>query len=779
MDRFPALKVALLFGMGILIAQAVGIPVAFPLAAGCAVAGCVLLSAARRPWGDGGLALLIVVAGMASQQLHAGLAACPWESGRRYVALIDVTAEPRRTDAGWRFPARVRLESDGTTDRARDFTVMARMPDDPSWSPSYGDRAWIGGEFVSAPGQRNPGCFDYRAYLEHNEVAGILRVDRSQFLSAGHGSALISGVILPARRHVRRVVGEFLTGDEAALLAGLALGERDGLSKRVLTAFSDTGTTHVLAVSGLHVVLAAFVIFMLLRLLQVPKRWAGGGTIAGLAFYTLLTGAAPSITRAAIMACCGIVGTLFERKGSGLNSLGLAALVILACWPQALADAGFQLSFAATFGILALTRPVQGWLFRLSGNGLVREWLLLPLAVSLAAQVATAPVVAWHFHRVPLVSLAANLVIVPLTNLLLAIGLCMSLVGVLSLGAVRPLAASAWAVSWLSLRSVELFAAAAIGTVPWPRPDLVQLALYGAAAGLVFGWAALGRWRAALIAVAAIAVAALAIGAALPRPAVLRVTFLDVGQGDAALVELPNGRRLLVDAGPAAAEYDAGERVVLPFLRAAGISRLDGMVISHSDADHSGGMAHLLSRVATRRVLVSGSQTLQPEYANGLAAAAAAGTGVDTISGCDTLDGIAPCRGFVFGRADSAVTGNEASLVLWLRYGDHTFLFSGDMGPELEDTLRARGLLQQCTVLKAPHHGSRINNAPAIIGLLRPRQCVITVGERNRFGHPAPEVVGGYRRAGATVYRTDQCGAVIMESDGRILRVRTMAEARS
>ncbi len=426
-------------------------------------------------------------AGMASQQLHAGLSVCPWESGRRYVAVIDVAAEPRRTDAGWRFPARVRLESDGTRDRARDFTVLARMPDDPTWSPSYGDRAWIGGEFVPAPGQRNPGCFDYRAYLEHNEVAGILRIDQAQFLSAGHGSALIGSVILPARRHVRRTVGEYLAGDEAALLAGLALGERDGLSKRVLAAFSDTGTTHVLAVSGLHVVLAAFVIFMLLRLLQVPKRWAGGGTIAGLAFYTLLTGAAPSITRAAIMACCGIVGTLSERKGSGLNSLGLAALVILACWPQALADAGFQLSFAATFGILALTRPVQGWLFRLSGNGLVREWLLLPLAVSLAAQIATAPVVAWHFHRVPLVSLAANLVIVPLTNLLLAIGLSMSLVGALSLVAVRPLAASAWAVSWLSLRSVELFAAVAIGTIPWPRPDLPQLALYGAAVCLAFG----------------------------------------------------------------------------------------------------------------------------------------------------------------------------------------------------------------------------------------------------------------------------------------------------
>jgi competence protein ComEC len=776
MDRYPALKLALLFGMGILTAYAVRVPIAFVALAGMALACCVTAVVVRRPWQETGVALLVVATGMVCQQVHAGLSCCPWEPGRRYVAVVDVAAEPRRTDGGWRFLARVRTETDGAVDRPRDFMVLARMADDPSWLPAYGDRAWVGGEFVLAPGQRNPGCFDYRAYLDHAEVAGILRIDGAGHLSAGNGNPLIGGVIIPARRHIRRVIAGHLSGDEAALLSGLALGERDGLSKAVLAAFSDTGTTHVLAVSGLHVVLAAFIIFMLLRLCQVPKRWAGGGTIAGLAFYTLVTGGAPSITRAAIMASCGILGELFERKGSGINSLGLAALLILSCWPQALADAGFQLSFAATLGILALTRPIQDRLFRLSGNKLVRDWLLLPLAVSLAAQVATAPVVAWHFHRVPLVSLAANLVIVPLTNLLLAIGLCMSLVGALSLAAVGPLAASAWGVSWLSLRSVELFAAVAVGTVPWPRPDLAQLALYGSVVGVTFGWRTLGRWRKPLLAAAVVAMALLAARSVLPRPAVLRVTFLDVGQGDAIFVEFPNGRRLLIDTGPAMRDYDTGERVIVPFLRARGITRIDDVLVTHCDADHSGGMSYLFSHVAAGRLMLSRAREEQPDYRRGAAAAAASGAVVDTVSGHDTLAGIAPCSGFVFGRADSAGHGNDASLVAVIRYGDHSFFFSGDMGPELEDTLLARGLLQRCTVLKAPHHGSRINSTPAIIGRLLPRYCVITVGEHNRFGHPSPEVVSGYRRAGAAVYRTDQCGAVIMETDGRVLRVRTMTD---
>lgn len=780
MERYPALRLACMFGVGILIATAVSVPFVFPALLLAGLALCAFELAAKKPLDRAGLSLLVIGLGAFSLWIHANLTQCSWEQGRRYAAVIDVVSEPRRTETGWRFLARVRGDArdagGGWQVTARDFTVLARLPEDPDWAPRYGDRAWAGGEFVLAPVQRNPGNFNYRDYLDHNEVSGIFRVDQAQLLSAGHGHSVINGIILPARRHVRAVIAQYLRGDEAALLSGLALGERNDLSKRVLEAFSNTGTTHVLAVSGLHVVLAAFIIYMLLRLLQTPKRWAGAGTIAGLSFYTLLTGAAPSITRATIMASCGIVGMLFERKGSGLNSLGLAALLILSWWPQALFDAGFQLSFAATFGILALTRPVQDILFRISGNPIVRQWLLLPLAVSVAAQVATAPVIAWHFHRVPMVSLAANLVVVPLTNLLLAIGLCMSLLGALSLAVIRPLAACAWAVSWLSLRSVELFDGIKIGTIPWPRPDAVQVMLYGVLVYLAFRWRAGGQQRLTALATGLLLTGLLVWRAVAAGPPGLKVTFLDVGQGDAALIEFPNGRRMLIDTGPSTPGYDAGERAIMPFLRSKGISRLDEIMVTHSDGDHSGGLAYLLGHVWTGRLMVSGSQTEQPLYFQGLAVASASQVSIDTIRGCDTLIGISPCRGYVFGRTDSAGRGNEASLVAVIQYGAHTFFFTGDMGPELEDTLKARGLLARCTVLKVPHHGSRINSAPEIIGALRPELCVIPVGDRNRFGHPSPEVVSGYRRIGAKVLRTDHSGAIIVESDGREYSVTTMTD---
>ncbi|MDI6739603.1 MAG: ComEC/Rec2 family competence protein, partial [Candidatus Edwardsbacteria bacterium] len=534
MERYPAFRLALSFGMGILIATAVSVPIVFLSLSVAGLALCLWAFIRKNRSEQPGLMLLVIGLGAVSYWLHVNASRCPWEQGRRYVAMIQVASEPQPTETGWRFLAQTRSEmhADGVRS-ARDFTVLAKLPEDPGWAPRYGDRAWAGGVFALAAGQRNPGGFNYRDYLDHNEVSGILRVEQAQFLSAGHGSWLTAKLIIPARRHVRSVINAYLRGDEAALLSGLALGERNDLSKRVLEAFSNTGTTHVLAVSGLHVVLAAFIIYMLLRMLQLPKRWAGGGTIAGLVFYTLLTGAAPSITRATIMASCGIAGTLFERRGSGLNMLGLAGIVILSFWPQALYDAGFQLSFAATFGILAMTRPIQNVLFRLTDNAMAREWLLLPLAVSAAAQLATAPVIAWHFHRVPIVSLAANLVVVPLTNLLLAIGLCMSLLGVVSLAVIRPLAACAYAVSWLSLQSVELFEAIKFGTIIWPRPDVGQVALYGLSVFLVFRWPIGGKARLALISAAFILLSALIWRTALAGPPGLRVTFLDVGQGDA------------------------------------------------------------------------------------------------------------------------------------------------------------------------------------------------------------------------------------------------------
>lgn len=660
------------------------------------------------------------------------------------------------------------------------FKAVFYLPDDLGLVPEYGDRLRLAGEWRRAGPARNPGGFDYRGYLEHQEVAGILSVTQVSLVEKAGGGGLIEGIIIPSRRYIRGLVNGHLGGDEAALLLGLLLGERHDLSQDLKDAFSDTGTTHVLAVSGLHVVLVAFIIFMLLRAAQLPKRYAGMGTIAGLIFYTLMTGSPPSIIRATIMSSAVILGTLFERQGSGLNMLGLSGLAILSFWPQALFDIGFQLSFAATGGILALTKPIQNLLYRIADLDFVRDWLLGPLAVSAAAQLATTPLLAMHFHRIPLVSLVANLAVVPLTNLLLALGLAMALLNLLVPWLTAPLAAAAYAVGSITLRLVQYFSSWSWATVNWPRPDLLQISAYLIVILLIFCWSRLGRLRVAALAGLLLTANAMVWSRALAGPEGIKVCFLDVGQGDAAVIRFPNGRTLAIDAGNGGpgkedrAVYDYGRNVVVPFLRYQGIGRIDVMIVTHADADHCGGLASVLKMAKVERLITTHHHCDKPLYVEALNLAAARGVRVDSLCGYDTLDDIWPARGFIYSRPDTMENGNETSLICYISYGKHTFLFSGDMGPELQGHLLRQGLLSQYTVLKVPHHGASQNNGPGLAKISHPQVAVISVGEFNRFGHPSPQALENFTKTGSKILRTDLCGCLEIDCDGRECRSKAM-----
>lgn len=782
MDRHPAVRLFLSLATGILIGEAVDIPVLFVASGLAAAVAAVFWGRARI----GGVAWLLVLASAGALWIGARnrAAVAPLIPGRQRL-LVLVSGEPRMSGDKWVLTAMTEAveASDGTWSKSK-FRAAVRIPDYLGVRPEHGDRLSLDGEWRLAGPARNPGGFDYRHYLEHLEVAGILSAVRAELVEKTGGDPVTAKLVIPTRRYIRSLVSRHLGGDEAALTLGLMLGERNDLSLGVRDAFSNTGTTHVLAVSGLHVVLVAFILYMLLRAAQLPRRWSAAGTVAGLAFYTLLTGSPPSIVRATIMSAAVIAGNMFERRGSGINMLGLSGMLILCFWPQALFDVGFQLSYAATFGILALTRPIEGLLFRATGQSQLRAWLLTPLAVSAAAQLATTPLLAYHFHRVPLVSLVANLAVVPLTNFLLALGLAMSLLGLFFQPLTAPLAAAAYVVSWMTLRLVDLFAGWSWATVSWSRPDILQVCSYLLLVLLAFGWTKLGRWRPVVMAGLLLSANVLVWRRALAGPPRLEVHFMDVGQGDAALVRFPNGRTLLIDAGMGGFEsvggggYDNGRRVVVPFLRYLGVGRIDRMLVTHADADHCGGAASVLGSVRVDGLVTTHHYSDKPVYLKTLDAASRKRVPVHSLRGYDTLAGVWPARGFIYSRPDTMENGNESSLVCYIEYGAHSFLFTGDMGPELQGHLLRQGLLRPCTVLKVPHHGAGHNNGRGLAEVVRPAVAVVSVGEFNRFGHPSPQALENYRATDARILRTDLCGAVTLSSDGEECLIRTMLEGQ-
>ena len=581
-------------------------------------------------------------------------------------------------------------------------------------------------------GFRNPGTFDHaeRLALHGIAVVGTARADRIVAPDAEPPWAV------RVRRFAVGAMREALPPTSAALLAGLLLGERTDLPREVDTAFRRAGVYHVLAVSGFNVALVASTAWAMLTLARASRRVAALGAIAVVLGFAAVVGTQPSVLRATIMAVLVLGALLLDRDAAVLNSLALAALIVLALRPNDLYDPGFQLSFAATAGIVLAPIP--------------RQPLLAALGVSLAAQLAVLPIALVHFNQVSTIGVLANLAVVPLAGLATILGLFAVAVAAFSTVVAGWLFSAVWPVLLLLRWTVALAAAVPGAVVHLPAPGPAAIAGYVTALALgLAAWRLRETRQARRLALAAAGLAALSTLLTLwpalrPADGRLRVTVLDVGQGDAIVIEAPDGRAVLVDAG-AGGPYrlDAGERVVAPFLWNRGILRLAAVVVTHPDIDHAGGMA------AVRELF-----------------------GVDETWDGSLERGPLALGGAVLTPLPTAAAGrNDAARVLRLDLGRVAVLLASDVERPGERALVASGAPLDAAVLKVPHHGSRTSSSPELLDAVRPVIAIVSVGVRNAYGHPDAGVLRRLGAAGADLYRTDRDGAVLMETDGRHIDV--------
>jgi competence protein ComEC len=547
------------------------------------------------------------------------------------------------------------------------------------------------------------------------------------------------------------------------------------------------------------------------------------------ATYVAMAGMSASVTRAAAM-CLLIALTwpLFAPSPSAArepdveNTLGLALLLFLLFWPLSLYEIGLQLSLAAVWGLARLTGPmsaiferalpgvalveralfrwtspllpplVAGTLSTPSGPAQRRRSVLLTLgATSLAATLTTAPIAAYHFGELAPVAVFANILAVPIAGLLLYAGLCSSALNLYAPALAPPfgpLAASGAAplntvTDWLveALEAVSRFFAGLIGghLTVFP-PGWGAVALCFAALALAAAW---GRHKPGrpfgghrrVAAALGLALLPLAWGMVLPAgpPRDLVVTFLDVGQGDAALVRLPSGPVILIDGGGSPeGTFDVGERVLLPALRHLRIPRIDLLVLTHPHEDHLGGLVAVVEQYPVGAVLDSGQPAAASvSYQRFLRAIRQrnlrylrARRRMELRWGDVRLEILHPAERLMTGTRSDL---NNNSVVCRLVYGKTRFLFAGDAEAEAEAVLRASGRDLRAEVLKVGHHGSRFSTDDAWVAAVQPSLAVVSCGRDNRFGHPAGPTLVRLRAAGAPVYRTDLDGAVTVRSDGQ------------
>src|SRR5436853_850431 len=439
-----------------------------------------------------------------------------------------------------------------------------------------------------ALGFRNPGTFDYAEHLKREDIRVTATARADRLTPVDHPAP-------PWPERIKRAsvaaISQALPRTSAALLAGLLLGERTALPPELDEGFRRAGVYHVLAVSGFNVVLLAAAVLALCRLARVGRRVSAVAAIVVVVGFAAVVGPEPSVLRAVVMAVLVLAALLLEREASVTNSLALAALAILAVRPGDLRDPGFQLSFAATAGIVAAPMP----------HGVIAG----AIAISAAAQLAILPITLTHFNQLSTIGVVANLAVVPLAGVATVAGLLAVGVSFLSAGAAQVGFDAVWPFL-LALRVVVALAAAVPGAVVHlPAPHWVASACYAGALALGLVW---WRFRAErprvggpsgaaglLLLMLAAAVAAWPL-LRLPDGR-LRVIVLDVGQGDAIVVEAPDGRALLVDSGAGGPmRLDAGAHVVAPFLWNRGHLRLAGAIVTHQDADHAGGMESIRRR---------------------------------------------------------------------------------------------------------------------------------------------------------------------------------------
>jgi len=635
--------------------------------------------------------------------------------------------------------------------------------------PALGDEVLVHGNVLANENQANRSSFDYDAYLKRNNITATV--------SASYGGSITlvaenENAFYGMLDSLRSKLNELINGlDEqaASLVRGIFLGDKSDLSFGDKENLIQSGILHAFAVSGLHVgYVLAFSALLFFFLNRHKLAYFIANSVV-LLFYGLVMNFTPSVTRAVIMAIIALAAILFNEKKDSLTAWAIAALVCLLYRPLWLFDAGFQLSFVTVFFIIYLGDSMQE-IFSRTGR------FAGAISLALASGMAAVPLTAYYFYMISPIGFLLSPLAVLLVGICVVWGiLALLLVGFFPVGA-YVFAYSAGALlkllSFITEKLTELWGSFfIIGS-----PELLWTVLFYALLLLLplcrkyFG-------RIAALVLCAAMLIGFPFTAVLDRPAttlsgaVMEVSFIDVGQGDCTLIIAPDGKAVLIDGGGEGASGGVGEYILIPYLKSRGIDKIDLMINTHPDFDHTDGLVSVLEYFPVGYCMVTGARDIDNEKLEKAAekndTVMLYGTTGEKITVSDgiEIDILFPSADF-YGSNE-----NEASIVCLLTYGAHSFMFTGDTEDEGIDFIIDSGL--RADVLKVPHHGSYYNFDELMYEVVQPDYAVISCGANNSYGHPHREVREYLADNGIATYRTDLHGEISFYTNGKTMQVRT------
>ena len=642
---------------------------------------------------------------------------------------------------------------------------------EPTFKFDYADNIKFKGYLNEPTSKRNPGAFDYKKYLNRKKIYGIVSLSHAnqvEILKTSKGNIFSSKIVIPLRRWILGIFDRTLSGNHKALLAGFLLGETREIPKQVYTMFRDTGTVHLLAVSGSNVWLVIGVIFGALSLLRVPKIFATLMTLPCIFIFSNLVHNDPPVVRAGIMAAVVLVGILLYKDVNLINVVSFSGLVILFFSPLFLFDVGFQLSFASVFGILLLypqlSKLVSKYVSRSHKN--LWKWIIMPALISVSVELVLFPILAYYFNMIPLIIVVANIFIVPLAGLSVVLACFTLFSAVFSSFLAVVFSAFNWLCLDLTLRLTEFFATLPIAKFSIPAPSISSFILY-----YLFLWILVSsiasKKKVLLFSILIIANVLIWKEGFSHSDRPLRITFLDVSQGSSAIIDLPNKKTFLINAGEKGETFDAGEYIVVPFLNHKGITEIDKLILTDFDSLNLNSARSILENREVEQILLPDPSFFTDEsYENLIKKMPDRFVLLDSINAITDKKEKLLIRFFDYPKTDKSESISKKALIKILYKQISFCLFDGmkrvHFDPEFD-----WDKLKNCSVLVLSELGDA-DEIIQVISAIRPQKIIFT---RHYFRYEKDKIPALMQLNFPEIeyHRTTESGAIICKTDGEKL----------
>lgn len=656
----------------------------------------------------------------------------------------------------------------------------------------YGQKLLIAGTFKEADGKRNNSGFDYKEYLKINKIHGIITAKQESIKVLKEKNLNIVLInINECSNKIKENANKLFDKNEANLLSGILIGDKEGIEKEVQENFRDSNLSHMLAVSGAHVSYVILGITYALKKVKVNKLWSNMITIVTLCCFIFLTGASPSVIRACIMAIYIIIGHMMQRKTKLISSVSLSLLIILILNPYKLFDIGLQLSYGGTIGIILfsgvlakkakLNNLLEGFVNKLKYR--VKQLIV----VCVSANLIIFPIIAAHYSTMCLTFVISNICAGPILGVIIILGFITIFVSFVSIDIAKPFALILNIFIQILMYITKICSSLPFSKLYIKTPSLSQIIIYYMILIFIYYICKIRKKKRRLIhrkllrtvqnkkvqklfiIVIILIFTSMQILKCLPSD--LTIYFIDVGQGDSTLIVTPNHKTILIDGGGTEFEsdFDIGKQTLLPEILGQRITKIDYLLISHFDSDHVGGLLTVLESLKVKNAIISRQIEESGNYKKFLKIVKDKKINVMVVKKDDEIcieknlkiDVLWPKREQI---TDNVLNNN--SIVAKVIYNNFSILFTGDIEKVAEENIireyKDTNLLTS-NIIKIAHHGSKTSSTEGFLNLVNPKIALIGVGRDNKFGHPNEETIQRLKNMKVKIYRTDEMGEITIK----------------